>query len=122
MIRLTVLYNLPDDVDEDEFLNWRLTEHQKNNESMPGVVRTGFARILENWPEGSLPDYRFQTIVEWPDRAAFEAGFRDTAVQEKLATNLKRLGDYSFVVSEVLVESEASNHESRGFNSTHHHQ
>ncbi len=107
MIRLSVLYNLPDDTDEEEFLSWRLNDHQQNNESMPGVVRTGFARITDSWPKGSMPSYRFQTVVEWPDRATFEAGFYQEAVQTKLADDLKRLGDYSFVVSEVLIDSGA---------------
>ena len=101
------MYNLPDGADEDEFLNWRLNEHQQANESMPGVVHTGFARITDCWPKGSMPDYRFQTTVEWPDRKAFEAGFYDEGVQVELNENLKRLGDYSFIVSEVLVDSSA---------------
>ena len=101
------MYNLPDGTDEDEFLNWRLNEHQQANESMPGVVNTGFARITDCWPKGSMPDYRFQTIVEWPDREAFEAGFYDEGVQAELNENLKRLGDYSFIVSEVLIDSSA---------------
>jgi len=105
VIRLTVLYNLPDDADEEEFLNWRLTKHQQNNQAMPGVVRTDFARISDYWPQGSMPKYSFQTIVEWPDREAFEAGFYQETVQEKLKNDVKRLGDYSFVVSEVLIDS-----------------
>ena len=108
MIRLTVLYNLPAGADEEEFLNWRLTTHQENNQSMPGVLRTDFARITDCWPDSSIPGYRFQTIVEWPDRDAFEAGFYDGEVQAELAENLKRLGDYTFVVSEVLIDTDTS--------------
>ncbi len=102
MIRLTILYNLPDGADEVEFLSWRLTEHQRANESMPGVVYTDFARIVDCWPNGSMPAYRFQTTVEWPDRESFTAGFHDEAVQKKLQENLRRLGNYSFFVSDVL--------------------
>lgn len=105
MIRLTVLYSLPEDTVEEDFLAWRLSEHQATNESMPGVVRTDFARIIECWPDGSLPSYRFQTTIDWPDRESFEAGFRNEAVQAKLHENLKKLGDYSFTVSEILIES-----------------
>lgn len=104
MIRLTVLYNLPDDDSEDEFLKWRLSEHQATNANMPGVVRTDFCRISEVWPDGSMPPYRFQTTVDWPDRDSFEKGFYDDSVQEKLSENLKRLGEHAFIVSEVLVE------------------
>ena len=105
MIRLTVLYNLPEGADEEEFLNWRLTNHQQTNESMPGVVRTDFARITDCWPNGSMPDYRFQTTVEWPDRETFDASFYDEDVQAKLSENLKRVGKYSFFVSNVLIDS-----------------
>jgi len=105
MIRLTVLYNLPDGADQEKFLSWRLTDHQQTNESMAGVVRTDFARITDCWPEGSMPGYRFQTTIEWPDRESFEASFYDEAVQAKLKENLKRIGDHSFFVSDVLIVS-----------------
>ncbi len=105
MIRLTVLYNLPEDTVEAEFLEWRLSEHQDAVESMPGVVRTDFARITERWPDGAMPEYRFQTTADWLNRESFESGFYDDAVQSDLRENLKRLGDYAFMVSEILVES-----------------
>ena len=72
MIRLTVMYNLPPDQDEHEFLNWRLGEHQSANMSMQGVVASQFHRILED----GEPAYRFMTTVDWPDRESFERGFR----------------------------------------------
>lgn len=106
MIRLTVLYNLPDGQSEESFLNWRLSEHQENNKSMPGVVRTDFARITESWPPGALPDYRFQTTVDWPDRKSFDSSFHSDAVQDSLSENLKKLDKYAFFVSEILIESE----------------
>jgi hypothetical protein len=105
VIRLTVLYNLPEDQSEESFLEWRLSEHQQQNESMPGVVRTDFARITDCWPKGSMPEFRFQTTVDWPDRNSFEEGFNNEAVQASLRENLKRLGDHSFMISEILVDS-----------------
>lgn len=105
MIRLTVLYNLPEGETEESFLEWRLSEHQKNNESMPGVVRTDFARITDQWPTGAMPGYRFQTLVEWADRETFTEGFYREDVQAALTENLKKLGEYSFLVSEVLADS-----------------
>lgn len=105
MIRLTVLYNLPDGADEDEFLEWRLTDHQQDNQSMSGVLRTDFARVTDSWSHGDSPEYRFQTIAEWPDRETFEASFYADDVQAGLTENLKRLGDYTFLVSEVLTDS-----------------
>ena len=106
MIRLTVLYNLPEGAEEEAFLEWRLSEHQQSNESMPGVLRTDFARIVENWPVGTLPPYRFQTTVDWADRESFEAGFRNEKAQRKLAKDLERVGEYTFFVSELLIESD----------------
>ncbi|MFK7885576.1 MAG: hypothetical protein AB8G16_01815 [Gammaproteobacteria bacterium] len=108
MIRLTLLYNLPEGQSEAAFLKWRLSEHQENNAAMPGVQRTDFARIDDIWPGSATPNYRFQTIVEWPDRASFDAGFYNENVQTKLKTDLQRLGDHVFVISEVLVDSGSS--------------
>lgn len=107
MIRLTVLYNLPEGVSEDTFLDWRLSEHQHDNESMPGVLRTDFARITDRWPKNSSPDYRFQTTAEWSDRESFDGGFNEDSVQESLRENLKKLGDYEFIISEVLTKSDS---------------
>lgn len=105
MIRLTVLYNLPPGSDEDEFLRWRLGEHQDSNSSMPGVLRTDFARIDGSWPDYKSAPYRFKTEVEWPDRESFEKGFYDPAVQAKLKEDVKRITDMTFLISEVLTET-----------------
>ncbi len=108
MIRVTVLYNLSAGESEDEFLQWRLSEHQTNNAAMPGVVRTDFSKIDDSWPADANPAYRFQTTVEWADRASFEAGFYADDVQSALQKNLAKLGDYRFFVSEVLISSGSS--------------
>jgi len=106
MIRLTVLYNLPPGADEAEFLEWRLGEHQESNVSMPGVVRTDFARIDGSYPKGAEPPYRFMTIAEWADRETFEKAFYDPARRQGLEESLKRITDYVFLVSEILIEAE----------------
>lgn len=105
MIRLTVMYNLPEDTDENAFLEWRLGEHQTNNAAMPGVIRTDFARIDETLPRGTKPPYRFMTIAEWPDRESFEASFYAPEAQAKLEEDVKRIRDAVFLVSEILTES-----------------
>ena len=102
MIRLTVLYNLQPYIDEDEFLEWRLTEHQKSNASMPGVVRTDFARIDGAHPPGTNPPYRFMTTVDWPDMKSFQKGFYDPDVQAGLEENLKMLNNPVFLISEIM--------------------
>lgn len=102
MIRLTVLYNLPPGQDEEEFVEWRLGEHQSANMSIEGVVATQFHRILED----GEPAYRFMTTVDWPDRETFERGFYDPQVQAHLEVNLKKISDPLFLVSESLVEDQ----------------
>ena len=103
MIRLTVLYNLSPDTDEEEFLKWRLTEHQDANLAIEGVVRTDFSRIDEAWPEGTKPPYRFMTTLDWPDMESFKKGFYDPEVQAGLEENLKMLGNPAFLISEILI-------------------
>ncbi|MGB1288258.1 MAG: antibiotic biosynthesis monooxygenase [Aggregatilineales bacterium] len=106
MIRLTVMYNLPEGTDEDEFLRWRLTEHQAENAGMPGVIRTDFARIENALPGHTPPQHRFMTIAEWADRESFEAAFMTEAAQADLKNDLDRIRDAVFMVSEILVSSE----------------
>jgi hypothetical protein len=102
MIRLTVLYNLPPDQDEDEFLQWRLGEHQAANMSIEGVVASQFHKVFGD-AGGAVPAYRFMTTVDWPDRESFEKGFYDPRVQAELDENLKKISDPLFLVSECLV-------------------
>lgn len=107
MIRLTVLYNLPPDADEEEFLAWRLGEHQENNMAMPGVIATAFHRI-ERTAAGEEPPYRFMTTVDWPDRESFERGFYNEKVQAKLQEDVKRIRDTVFLISEELTSGRVS--------------
>lgn len=106
MIRLTVMYNLPEGTDETEFLKWRLGEHQDANASMPGVLRTDFARIYETVPRGEKPKHRFMTIAEFPDRETFEAAFWSPEAMADLDESLKRITDYVFYVTEILIEAQ----------------
>jgi hypothetical protein len=103
MIRLTVLYNLPPDQDEDEFLKWRLGEHQSANMSIEGVVASEFHKVLGD-AAGAAPAYRFLTTLDWPDRESFEKGFYDPRVQAELEENLMKISDPLFIVSECLVD------------------
>lgn len=104
MIRLTVLYNLAPNTDEDGFLEWRLSEHQDSNLAIEGVVRTDFSRIDDAWPAGTQSPYRFVTTVDWPDKESFERGFYDPQVQADLKENLAKISDPVFLISEVLIE------------------
>ena len=103
MVRLTVLYNLRPEVDEEEFLKWRLTEHQKNNMSSPTVLRSDFGRIDHGWPEESIPKYRFMTTADFPDMESFRESFYDPGSLARLRENVKLLSDPLFLVSEILI-------------------
>ena len=103
MIRLTVLYNLPSDADEEEFLRWRLQEQQDSNLAIPGVVRTDFSRITAAWPGDTKAPYRFMTTVDWLDLETFKAGFYDPNVQADLKENLGKIKAPVFLIGEVLV-------------------
>ena len=108
MIRMVLLYNLPDGADEAEFLKWRLGEHQQENAGMPGVLTTDFSQITERWTlENKLASapYRFMTTVEWPDRATFEQSFYATTPEE-WAESFKIMKDPIFLISEVLVSTQ----------------
>ena len=105
MIRLTVMYNLADGSDETEFLKWRLGEHQEANASMPGVIRTDFARIYEGYPRDLAPKHRFMTIAEFPDKETFEEAFWNPEGMADFEESLKRLKDYVFYISEILIEA-----------------
>lgn len=104
MIRLTVLYNLSKDTYEDEFLKWRLTEHQSSNLAIEGVVRTDFGSIDAAWPPDVKPTYRFMTTLDWPDRESFQKGFYAPEVQADMKKNLEMLSDPIYLISEILIE------------------
>ncbi|MFV1964927.1 MAG: hypothetical protein ACC628_05860 [Pirellulaceae bacterium] len=104
MIRLTVLYNLLPNADEEEFLSWRLSEHQDSNLAIEGVVRADFSRIEEAWPPGAKSPYRFMTTMDWQDRESFGKGFYRSQVQADLHENMKKLSAPVFLIGEVLID------------------
>ena len=57
MIKLTVLYNLPPDADEEEFLKWRTGPHQQSNVQMPGLIKTDFYAIFAGRKPAALSVY-----------------------------------------------------------------
>ena len=104
MIRLTVLYNLSAQTNEQEFLKWRLTQHQSSNLAIGGVVRADFARIDSAWPSDVKPAYHFMTTLDWPDRESFLEGFYAPEVQSSLMRNLELLSNPIYLISEILVD------------------
>ncbi len=106
MIRLTVMYNLPQGTDEEEFLRWRLGEQQQANADAPGVLRTDFAIVESALQHLGPARHRFMTVAEWPDRETFERTFYAPEALAALEANLAKLADPVFLVSEVLASSE----------------
>lgn len=112
MVRLTVLYNLQPYVDEEEFLEWRLNDHQKDNMGTPGVIRSDFTRLVESYPRDATRPYRFMTTADWPDMESFESAFYNPTYQEELKENLKLLKDPVFLVGEILAQENNTQEES----------
>ena len=106
MIRLVVMYNLPEGADESAFLDWRLNHHQASNSALAGVLRTDFAKVVKAWPEEVKPRFRFATILEWSNIVAFENAFYAPDVQMQLLENIKRLGEYEYSICEILTSSD----------------
>ena len=105
-IKLTVLYNLPPGADHDEFMKWRTTEHQQDNMSRPGVIKSDFYVIKDAWKTDQAP-YRYMTEVYYPDIETFKKSFFDPDYQVELAKSLERISDPLFLISEEVLSEEA---------------
>jgi hypothetical protein len=106
MVKLTVIYNLPSGADHEEFLKWRTTEHQEDNMSMPGIIKSDFYIIESSWQRKEAP-YRYMTEAYFPDMETFEKTFFDPDYQAKLAISLKRIADPLFLISEEIISQAA---------------
>lgn len=102
MVKLTVIYNLPPGADHEEFLKWRTTEHQQDNASIPGVIKTDFYIIKNAWKQDGLP-FRYMTEAYYPDMETFEKTFFDPDYQEKMTEWLKLMADPMFLISEEVL-------------------
>ena len=104
MIKLTVIYNLPPEADHEEFLKWRTTDHQKENMSMPGVIKSDFYIIKSAWKADELP-FRYMTEAYYPDMETFEKSFYNPDYQARLAISLERIADPLFLISEEVISA-----------------
>lgn len=107
MVKLTVLYNLPPGADHEEFIKWRTTTHQKDNMSMPGVIKSDFYVITKAWQRQHIP-YRYMTEAYFPDMETFERSFYDPDYQIELAKSLERVLNPLFLISEEMLSETAS--------------
>ena len=104
MVKLTVMYNLPEGADHEAFVQWRTTTHQRSNAGMPGVLKTDFY-VARETPMGA-PRYRYLTEAYFATMADLEAAFFADAAQAKLQRDLERIADPVFLISEEVVSSE----------------
>ena len=102
MVKLTVIYNLLPGADHEEFLKWRTTEHQEDNMSMSGIIKSDFYSIKSSWQRKEAP-YRYMTEAYFPDMETFEKSFLDSDYQAKLAKSLERIADPLFLISEEVI-------------------
>ena len=104
MVKLTVMYNLPDDADHEAFLKWRTGSHQQSNAAMPGVVKTDFyaARATQL----GEPAYRYITEAYFETMADLEASFFTEQAQAKLREDIKRIKDPVFLISEEVMTTD----------------
>ena len=67
------------------------------------IAHTSFSRVVQAWPDGVGPVFQFMTTMDWVNKDSFEAAFYSEEEQDKLAENLSKLGDFLFLVSEILI-------------------
>jgi hypothetical protein len=124
MVKLTVIYTLPEGADHKEFLRWRTTTHQKSNMEIPGVIKSDFYAVREIYTHKTAPyddgqealteerlqkeplHYRYMTEAYWPDIESFKAAFFDSGYQKRLMVSLKKIADPIFLVSEEVLSEE----------------
>lgn len=107
MVKLTVLYNLPEGTDHDEFMKWRTGEHQRDNASMPGVVETDFY-VATPTPLGE-PRYRYITEAYFETMDDLNASFFSAESQAKLKEDQGRITDAVFLISERFAHTKPGN-------------
>jgi len=99
VFKLTVLYNLPEDMDQDEFIAWRTGKHQTENAAMPYVLKTDFYKAQAT--QLGEPKYRFITEAYFETLEELNASFFSEEAQAKLQKD-KVSDDMVFLISEQL--------------------
>ena len=106
MVKLTVMYNLPDGADHEAFLKWRTGPHQQSNAAMPGVLKTDF--YVAKATQLGEPAYRYITEAYFETMADLEASFFSKQAQAKLREDIKRIKDPVFLISEEVSTTDNS--------------
>ncbi len=108
MIKVTVLYNLTPETDEDEFVQWRTTDHHQANVSQPGVIKSDFYRIVgtplvgPDRPASATAPFRFVTEAYWESIESFNEAWNDPKYQQRLAPAVAKITDATFLISEEI--------------------
>lgn len=110
MVKITILYNLPEGADHDAFIAWRTGEHQEYNSSAPEVRKTDFYVARAN-PEllaipASEPRYRYITELYFDSMDELEHMFFNEETQRQLQEDLKQIHEPLFLISEEYACSE----------------
>lgn len=100
MVKLTVMYNLPDGADHEAFLKWRTGPHQSSNASMPKVLKTDFYAAKPTMM--GEPAYRYITEAYFETMGDLENAFFTEQAQAKLKEDVKRIKDQIFLISEEV--------------------
>jgi hypothetical protein len=91
MVKLTVMYTLPEGADHEEFLKWRTTEHQKKNMGIPGVIKSDFYAVREIYTHGQEGE-NHRTKETRPDtEAQTPEPLSDNRMQEQKSALEKRI-------------------------------
>jgi hypothetical protein len=135
MVKLTVMYTLPEGADPEAFLEWRTTEHQRENMGIPGVIKSDFYAVREIYTHGSEGDkrihekesetgskaqeqtsedrlraypriYRYITEAYWPDMESFRSAFFDSGYQKRLMDSLQKIANPLFLISKEVLSEE----------------
>jgi EthD domain len=106
MVKLTVIYNLPQGADHEEFIKWRTTVHQQSNMSIPGVIKSDFYVVKGAYLRAE-PLYRYITESYFPDMATFEKSFYDPTYQAALTKSLERIAEPVFLISQEIISEVA---------------
>jgi hypothetical protein len=106
MVKLTVLYNLPEGSDHEAFIRWRTGEHQAENAAAPHVLKTDFYRCQATVL--GEPAYQYITEAYFASMEHLQASLLTEEALAKLKEDSKRGKDFIFLVSEELASTENS--------------
>jgi predicted DNA-binding protein len=101
MVKLTVIYNLPEGADHEEFIKWRTTTHQEANAKMPHVLKTDFYVAKETML--GKPAYRYITEAYYETMEDLENSFFTPEAQAKLKEDSKKGSEMIFLISDEIV-------------------